>query len=348
MLTDMTMTIVSLVIGVVAVLTTLYLYRKTRASQRDTDDLIENITGLFAASQRVGIVTAYENRERALLSTVQDERKPESRQQSDAHQSFVSRLETERKLIVVGSSLLGLKMYVDHLPEIVAGRVAAGLETKFMMTHPCYSGLRESQEGRSEGQIRNEIDNMISKLHGFGMDLDTSLRFYKGTPTCFAIITTEAMLLNPYPYQIEAFQSFCIEVRRLPQNIVRAGRSKGKKLPIPQQIAPKYRKEFEELLLCPEESIYDYRLNVGPDIYGQFYWYHYLLPWFSREVVTYQEFQEHCLNKNDKCSCLVDGFSRKACRLPKEEDGPANCSANKALEATSETAPSAAPEAPQG
>ena len=319
MFTDIVMAVVSVAIGAVAIVVTLYLYAKTRDSQKDTDDLIENITGLFAASQRVGIVTAYENRERALLSTGQGERQTKSGRRSDSHQSFVSRLETERKLIVVGSSLLGLKMYVDHLPEIVAGRVAARLETKFMMTHPCYSGLRESQEGRSEGQIRNEIDNMISKLKGFGLNLDTSLRFYKGTPTCFAIITSEAMLLNPYPYQIEAFQSFCIEVRRLPQNIVRAGRNKGEKLPIPQQIAPKYLKEFEELLMSSEESIYDYRLNVGPDIYGQFYWYHYLLPWFSRQIVTYGEFQDHCRNQHDNCSCLADGFSKKACRLPPDK-----------------------------
>jgi hypothetical protein len=253
--------------------------------------------------------------ERALLGKNQSK----SSRRSDSRQSFVSRLETERKLIVVGSSLLGLKMYVDHLPEIVAGRVAAGLETKFIMTHPCYSGLRESQEGRSEGQIRNEIDNMIGKLEGFGLNLDTSLRFYKGTPTCFAIITTEAMLLNPYPYQIEAFQSFCVEVRRLPQNIVRAGRNKGARLPIPPQIAPKYREEFEELLTSSEESVYDYRLNIGPDIYGQFYWYHYLLPWFSRQIVTYGEFKEYCLNQDDGCPCLADGFSRNACGLPRED-----------------------------
>jgi hypothetical protein len=331
---DVIMTVVSLLIGAVSVIVTLYLYAKTRDSQKDTDDLIENITGLFAASQRVGILTAYENRERALLNTGQTGQQTTGHRRSGSYQAFVSRLETERKLIVVGSSLLGLKMYVDHLPEIVAGRVAAGLETKFMMTHPCYSGLRESQEGRSEGQIRNEIDNMISQLEGFGLDLNTSLRFYKGTPTCFAIITTEAMLLNPYPYQIEAFRSFCIEVRRLPQNIVRAGRSKGKKLPIPQQIAPKYRPEFEQLLLRSEESIYDYRLNVGSDIYGQFYWYHYLLPWFSRQIVTYREFLELCLNQHNRCPCLADGFSRKECRLPIADDkGPKDGgSANKAPE----------------
>jgi len=317
MLTSIVMTIVSVVIGAVAVCVTLYLYWKTRTSQRDTDDLIENITGLFAASQRVGIVTAYENRERALLSIVQDGRQTKSYRQSDAHQSFVSRLETERKLIVVGSSLLGLKMYVNRLPQIIAGRVAAGLETKFMMTHPCFSGLREKQEGRSEGQISNEIDNMIGILHGFGLNLNTSLRFYKGTPTCFAIITTEAMLLNPYPYQIEAFESFCIEVRRLPQNIVRAGRSKSETLRIPRQIAKKYEDEFKNLMNSPEESIYDYRLNIGPDIYGQFYWYHYLLPWFSRQIVTYKEFLDQCQNPGNMCSCLEDGFSKKSCRLEK-------------------------------
>jgi hypothetical protein len=63
MFTDIVMAAVSFLIGAVAIIVTLYIYTKTRDSQKDTDDLIENITGLFAASQRVGIVTAYENRE---------------------------------------------------------------------------------------------------------------------------------------------------------------------------------------------------------------------------------------------------------------------------------------------
>ncbi|MDH4201600.1 MAG: hypothetical protein OEV87_01760 [Phycisphaerae bacterium] len=312
MINDLIMTGITILVGAVSVIVTLLLSNRTRLRQHQTRNLIQEITGLFAASQKVGIVTAYENREMALLK---------SNGQSDGaitqeyHQSFVSRLETERKMIVVGSSLLGLRMYVNHLPEIIAGRILAHLETKFIMTHPCFSGFRESQEERSSGQIAKEIDNMVSTLMGFGLKLEKSLRFYKGTPTCFAVITSEAMLLNPYPYQIEAFQSFCIEVRRLPQNITKMMQSKGQELCIPPQIDPKYRKDFEQLMNSPEEAAYDYRLNVGPDIYGQFYWYHYLLPWFSREIVTYDEYCEHCVN----CPCLENGFSESICKLHQNE-----------------------------
>ena len=62
---------------------------------KKTEDLIANITGLFAASQMVGIDTAYENREVALL-------------ERDVHgkdaESFLRHIKTEGKLIVVGSS----------------------------------------------------------------------------------------------------------------------------------------------------------------------------------------------------------------------------------------------------
>jgi hypothetical protein len=41
-----------------------------------------------------------------------------------------------------------------------------------------------------------------------------SVRFYSGVPTVFAIATTDRMLLNPYPYEMEAFRCFSVIVHR--------------------------------------------------------------------------------------------------------------------------------------
>jgi len=47
------------------------------------------------------------------------------------------------------------------------------------------------------------------------------VKFYKGSPTCFTIIAEgqKQMLINPYPYQGEAYNSWCITVRENPGGI---------------------------------------------------------------------------------------------------------------------------------
>jgi hypothetical protein len=304
---------ITLAIGIVSIVVTLILSQKTRVNQERIRKLIPQITGLFSASEKVGIVTAYENREKALAS--ESNLSLSGNESGSSGRSFLWHLENEKKLIVIGSSLLGLKMYVPCLSEILAARVAAGFENKFMMTHPCFSGLRESQERRKKGQIQNEVENMTDILDGCGLNLNESLRFYRGTPTCFVIITSKAMLVNPYPYQIEAFKSFCLEVRKLPATLIDIAKRKKDAIPVPAQIAPQHKSDFNELMKNNEEKDYDYRLNVGPDIYGQFYWYHYILPWFSGEAVTFENYCNICCQK---CNCLSTGFEEKKCKLNKE------------------------------
>ncbi len=303
---------ITLAIGIVSIVVTLILSQKTRGNQERIRELIPQITGLFSASEKVGIVTAYENREKALAS--ESKRRSSGNKSYSPDRSFLWHLENEKKLIVIGSSLLGLKMYVPCLSEILAARVATGFENKFMMTHPCFSGLRESQERRQKGQIKNEVENMTDILNGCGLNLDKSLRFYRGTPTCFVIITSKAMLVNPYPYQIEAFKSFCLEVRKLPATLIDIAKGKKDAIPVPAQIAPQYKSDFNDLMKNNEEKDYDYRLNVGPDIFGQFYWYHYILPWFSGEAVTYEDYCKSC----KQCNCLSTGFEEKECKLNME------------------------------
>ncbi len=272
-----------------------------------TRDLISKITGLFAASEMVGIETAYENREVALLERNADGK--------DA-QSFLQFMKTEPKLIVVGSSLLGLRMYITKLSQYLRWRKGReGYETKLLLTHPCFSALREDQEKRSQGQIRKEIQDTLRYLEkDCALDLNMSIRFYKGTPTCFMIVTSNAMLLNPYPYQTEAYRAFCLEVRRLERDETRVVDSDAKSTDIIRIVdSERFEKDVIEAMKSPDWARYDYSGDVGPDIYGQFYWYHYFLPWFSRQAVTYEEYINVC----EKHKCIDSGFTSE-CPLTKK------------------------------
>lgn len=307
-------------VGAVSIVVTLYLARQTTANQgklrEETTanqgklrELISCVTDLFAVSTRIGIETAYENRQVALA--------PVATNRTSAL-DFASRFRNEKKLIVVGSSLLGFKMYVQYLPVILRSRQTRDFESKFMLTHPCFSRLREEQEGRDEKQIGQEIEEMVTFLRSCGMANDDCLRFYRGTPTCFTIITSNSMLLNPYPYQIEAFRSFCIEVRRVPPVLCPGpppGSEKSERS-IPTQVDKlRFEKDFRNLVGSPDESEYDYGRDIGPDIYGQFYWFHYLLPWFSKQAVKYTEYRAVC----KECQCLKAGYNRQKCTLIKDE-----------------------------
>ena len=303
--------VMTLVIGLISISVILYLLKRTTTNQTRTQQLTSRITRLFAASQKIGIEAAYENRREALKPVVENGSEYNVR-------SFVSRFKKERKLIVVGSSLLGLRMYVQNLEEILRYRTKRGYETKFMLTHPCFSRIREHQEGRYEGQIRKEIEKTALILEDCGLDLRECVRFYRGTPTCFVVITSDAMLINPYPYQIEGFRTFCLEVRRLPQpaiSRVLVNRYQ-REISIPQQVdRDRYQREFLRQVASENWKEYDYSLEIGPDIYGQFYWYHYLLPWFSRQAVSYREFQKLCLG----CHCLEAGYSKEECIIRKSQ-----------------------------
>jgi hypothetical protein len=122
----------------------------------------------------------------------------------------------ESKLYIVGSSLKGTIEMIPDFREILekAKRTETSpkKELHILLTHPWYSSFRENQEDRSAGDIADEIFQSIRLLRQMGI-METKL--YKGTPTCFLIATDECMLLNPYPYEKEAYESFCLTVRKV-------------------------------------------------------------------------------------------------------------------------------------
>jgi hypothetical protein len=166
------------------------LFERVKNTSTDTQDLISRIALLFDASEKAGLEMIYHDRQEAL-----------------AHFSGFIRDEKEN-VTIVGSSLLGLSLYVTGFGEIVQ---ANPKRFRFLMTHPEYSRAREGPEGRDSHIIEREIKESIHKLTRWGVPL-TSIQLYRGSPCVFMISVSDRMLLNPYPYGTEAYRCFCIQV----------------------------------------------------------------------------------------------------------------------------------------
>lgn len=132
--------------------------------------------------------------------------------------------EKKGRLIIVGSSMKGLWESIEGFDQIIANASRnQNCDFRIMLTHPHYCRYRENQEERPTGAIENEIfDSMLALEDSWdGLDekkqktIDKHVKLYKGTPTCFMIIAGDYMLINPYPYEKEAYKSFCLLVRRI-------------------------------------------------------------------------------------------------------------------------------------
>lgn len=163
------------------------------------------------------------------------------------------------ELIIVGSSVKGLREAIRNLEDII--RDASENEDcvfQILLTHPEYCRFRENQEERPTGAIEEEIFQTMLLLEEYwaknpteGKSIEQNVKLYKGTPTCFMIIAGDRMLINPYPYEKEAYKSFCLLVKE-----------------------PSIPKESEE---------------IPRSIYQQFYRDHFEFPW-KRNALQYMHF----------------------------------------------------------
>lgn len=85
----------------------------------------------------------------------------------------------------------------------------SGCDLRIIMTDPDMADYRALQEGRAPGEISNEIEMTLARLKRMGLKREI-IKLYCGTPTVFAIATSDRMLLNPYPYETEAFRCFSL------------------------------------------------------------------------------------------------------------------------------------------
>ena len=120
------------------------------------------------------------------------------------------------RIWIVSSSFKGFIMsssdtFNPHkLIEMIAN---CNCDFRLLMTDPQMADLRARQERRLEGDIQLEIRASIALLEGLGVRREM-VRYYPGTPTVFAIATTDKMLLNPYPYECESQRSFSVLINK--------------------------------------------------------------------------------------------------------------------------------------
>ncbi|MBU4502922.1 MAG: hypothetical protein KKA79_10085 [Nanoarchaeota archaeon] len=157
---------------------------------------------LVESSAEVGLAKTYISREQALEKG-----------------NFHIVIEEEKDaLFIVGSSLLGILQdrHFKHVVDTLKQKIHDGIEVKFMLTHPLFADFRAAQEGRNRTEIGGEIVKslrIIADLVGSDRGLVT-VYLYRGTPTCFGILAKDRMLLNPYPYGRQAYESPCFEFDR--------------------------------------------------------------------------------------------------------------------------------------
>ena len=132
------------------------------------------------------------------------------RRREMALKNFTSAIDSETsEIMIIGSSLKGL-LQMDKYKEIsekLKFKMTSGnVRVKFLLTHPVVADLRAGQEARQATDIGKEIIASLRVLKEWGVPPE-NVRLYKGTPTIFAIKTTQYMFLNPYPYGAVAFDS---------------------------------------------------------------------------------------------------------------------------------------------
>jgi hypothetical protein len=124
---------------------------------------------------------------------------------------------------VVSSSLQGLltaagRGFQDGR-KLLSEVLKYSCDLRIMMTDPREVEKRAKQEDRGEGEITSEVKGNLEQLKRIGVKRE-QVRYYRGTPTVFALATQETMLLNPYPYEAQAFSCFSLVVQNSPEEDV--------------------------------------------------------------------------------------------------------------------------------
>lgn len=183
------------------------------------DKVADDVEGLARAevlshvAEKYGLVNIYKNRLLAL-------------------DDFYAYLEKETTQIdIVGSTLFGLRgsASIDTariLDLIQAKRTShSPFVLRMLLTHYEYLSTRMDQERRVKTPdryvISGEAVKAIEELKK--RELLDSVRFYRGAPTCFTVLChgQKLLLVNPYPYEREAYSSWALIFREVATGIYR-------------------------------------------------------------------------------------------------------------------------------
>jgi len=154
---------------------------------------------LLEASKQAGLVGVYISR-------------------AEAIKAFIPCIENEEhEITIIASSLKGLltecEQEYEYAREVLKRKVKK-IKIRFLLTHPLIADLRAKQENRGMQDIGTEIAASLDLLFNVWEVPKDAVKLYLGTPTCFGIKASNAMLLNTYPYMKEAFASPCIIVKK--------------------------------------------------------------------------------------------------------------------------------------
>ena len=165
---------------------------------------MQRLSPLFFAAGKLGLENVHLNRNLALdqFAWFLDAEIQKSQRNEPA------------RVWIVSSSIKGfLEATSEHFDgrKMMAQLTQGKCDIRIMMTDPKVADLRAKQERRKDVEIPMEVQMNLAYLKRIGVRRE-SVRFYSGTPTVFAVATTDRMLLNPYPYQREAFRCFSMIV----------------------------------------------------------------------------------------------------------------------------------------
>lgn len=122
-------------------------------------------------------------------------------------------LSEEKHIYLVGTSFRGLIWPgpgEDRIRNAISKRIkASDCEIRFLLTHPAFAHLRQALEciqRKETFSVAQEILETVKILQKLGLPHE-NIRFIRATPTMFGIMTSNIMMLNPYPYEIQAVAS---------------------------------------------------------------------------------------------------------------------------------------------
>ncbi len=166
---------------------------------------------LIAQTAEMGLVSIYPNR----LEAIENE-------------FYQTMLEESSGISIVGSTIFGLHGYrnvqLANIVNVLQEKARKPeFELRLLLTHWNFISYRQDQEKTEKNIARyvisKELKQAVDLLREAG--LENSVRFYRGSPTCFTILCEgqKVMLVNPYAYEREAFNSWTVVFREASQGI---------------------------------------------------------------------------------------------------------------------------------
>jgi nucleoside 2-deoxyribosyltransferase len=153
----------------------------------------------FAEQRNLGVVGVYPDRKDAFLHF----RDPWNSEQDRIH--------------IVASTLEGFRKFVgDAGHELLETKLKQGCRVDVLLTHPDFLKFRAENENVQESWIRDQLQQTIDQLKTLNNVAPGRLevRCFAAAPTCFTVITSDHMLVNPYPYMRTAYSCFALVVQK--------------------------------------------------------------------------------------------------------------------------------------